>query len=221
MKLLTIPFFICLNACSKKEEKAILPAEKEAEYSVQIKLNWTSPSFTVPVGAHFSNFVGIVHSADASVWRPGDFASPGLEYIAEIGHNLRMEKELDSIIAHGKGIEKFNLLPPLITGNIDTVFNFTIVYSSISFASMLAPSPDWFVGVSNANLLVNNQWLNELTIPLLIYDAGTEDGDIFGYDNPESSPKQSVHLLTPATGSVLANGNAKMAPIGTVRFTRL
>ena len=86
---------------------------------------------------------------------------------------------------------------------------------------MIAPSPDWFAGINRYDLLQGNQWVNTITIPIYLYDAGTEDGDVFGYDNPASMPQQTVRILTAAGASVLANGNATLASIGTLKFVKL
>ena len=86
---------------------------------------------------------------------------------------------------------------------------------------MLAPSPDWFTGLSNFDLYQNKKWVGDAQVNLYVYDAGTEDGDVFSYNNPASLPQQNIYLLTPASASVLANGNAVLGPIATVRFTRL
>jgi hypothetical protein len=56
---------------------------------------------------------------------------------------------------------------------------------------------------------------------LYVYDAGTEDGDVFGYNNPGTIPQQPINLLDAAKGTVLANGSNSLKPIATVRFTRL
>ena len=63
-------------------------------------------------------------------------------------------------------------------------------------------------------------WINDATVDLIMYDAGTEDGDVFGLNNPATVPQQNIVLLTPGNASVLANGNASIAAIGTVRFIK-
>ena len=85
---------------------------------------------------------------------------------------------------------------------------------------MLAPTPDWFTGLSGFNLFENKKWISDTKVNLYPYDAGTEDGDVFGYYNPESMPQKNVQLLTPLTASILANGNSALAPIATIRFTK-
>ena len=85
---------------------------------------------------------------------------------------------------------------------------------------MLAPSPDWFVGVNGINLFSGNKWIIDTTINLYPHDAGTEEGDIFGYNNPATVPQQNIHLLMASQATVLANGNQLLAPIATARFTK-
>ena len=62
--------------------------------------------------------------------------------------------------------------------------NLTAALSSehprVTLLTMVAPSPDWFVGVSGL-LLLNSEgrWLRSHDVDLYPWDAGTEDGDEF------------------------------------------
>ena len=215
-----IALCVLLFSCAKKDAIQ-LPASGEANYKVTLQLNWSNPSFAIPASAHFTNFIGMVHNKDSFLWAPGGLASTGLKFVAEVGSNWRLLNELDSIIGKSKALSKFNIPAPSLTGGFDSVFNFTLQHSCISFASMIAPSPDWFAGLNRYDLLQENQWVSNITIPIYIYDAGTEDGDVFGYDNPPTLPQQPVRLLTAGSATVLANGNASLAPIGTLKFVKL
>ena len=58
-----------------------------------------------------------------------------------------------------------------------------------SHISMIAPSPDWFVG-NHVNLLGDDgAWIDEITQDFGQYDAGTEDGDGFSTNNPATDPQ--------------------------------
>lgn len=85
---------------------------------------------------------------------------------------------------------------------------------------MIAPSPDWFLGIHNLSLISNNEWIKDTLVNIYVYDAGTEDGDAFGYLNPATTPQQNVGLLQAAQATVLANGNPGLARMATVRFTK-
>ena len=60
----------------------------------------------------------------------------------------------------------------------------------------VVPSPDWFVGVNNLSLCQNNIWVSELTVPLSLYDAGTDNGLTFTSPNWETSPRDPVKMIS-------------------------
>lgn len=217
--MLLLFFASALFSC-KKTELQTTPVYSEASYKMTVTMNWTSPQFSVPTGAHVTTLIGMIHSKDTLLWKEGKLATEGLEDVAEVGNITKMNLEIDAIIAKNKALSKFQIAAPLITGTAETNLLFNTTYPTISFASMIAPSPDWFMGVSNISLFVNNKWLDELNLYVRVYDAGTEDGDIFGYNNPSTSPQQPAMLLTATNASVLANTNATIAPIATIRFVR-
>ncbi len=209
------------SSCSNKGMEVLVP-ESEVTYRVELKLDWSTPKFSLPASnPHFTWFIGMIHQKDSFLWAANGLASEGLEFLAEVGSNGRLNNEIDNIISTGKGLSRFGFPSPPITGGFDSSFRFTAQQSCISFASMIAPSPDWFVGLNNFNLLKDNIWMSDVTVPLFLYDAGTEDGDVFGYDNPATSPRQPVGILNAAAATVLSNGNSALAPIGSLRFIKL
>ncbi|MEO7444033.1 MAG: spondin domain-containing protein [Ferruginibacter sp.] len=194
--------------------------DPSVSYSLKIKMNWVNPAFTIPAGAHFTVIAGMIHNDSTALWISGSTASKGLEDIAEVGSITNMQQELTAKVNARLALQAFYLPAPAITGEVDTSFVFTLQHNRISFASMIAPSPDWFMSINNFSLMQDGQWVNQMIVPIYLYDAGTEEGDVFGYNNPETNPLQAVSLLTPAKASVLANGNTSLAPIGTISFTR-
>jgi hypothetical protein len=87
----------------------------------------------------------------------------------------------------------------------------------VSVVSMLAPSPDWFIAVSNINLIENNEWVVNKTITVDIYDSGTDDGSTFlSPDFPTLPPLPIVNITTPP----LAVNNV-VAPLGSITFTKI
>ncbi|MDP9229794.1 MAG: spondin domain-containing protein [Bacteroidota bacterium] len=213
--ILSIVFLI---SCEKEENN--IPEFSEASYKVTITGKWQSPQFVVPSGVHFTTFAGMVHNENAFLWKPGQLASLGVENVAETGNTTALFKEIDSIIAKQNADTAFAISAPSATGTTTGYIYPNSNYSFISFESMIAPSPDWFVGLNGFDLYKNNQWISDTLINLFVYDAGTEEGDVFGYNNPPTSPQQNIELLTSAKATVLANGNSSLAPIATVRFTK-
>ena len=62
---------------------------------------------------------------------------------------------------------------------------------------MLAPSPDWFVACASVNLLdEDNKFVLEKTLVGHLYDAGTEEGNTFSYDNEETQPQSPITRIT-------------------------
>jgi hypothetical protein len=212
--LLLTPLLSC------KKEEASQPGLSEARYSITITGQWVAPQFTVPGGAHYTTFIGMVHNSAASLWMEGVKASPGMEVLAETGGGAPVLAEIDSTIKARNGLALLLFVAPPANGSSSVNMYCNSNFSRVSFASMLGPTPDWFVGVNNINLYANNRWIADTTINLYVYDAGTEDGDIFGYNNPATTPQQNIHLLKAAEATVLVNGNAVLPPIATARFTR-
>jgi hypothetical protein len=82
-------------------------------------------------------------------------------------------------------------------------FEASDTHAYLSALSMIAPSPDWFVGVSNLALKQDNRWITDQTIPLIPWDAETEDGTQFSLNNAGSSPHTRVSIVSnsPFNGS--------------------
>ena len=58
--------------------------------------------------------------------------------------------------------------------NYSIIFDIDVRFPQVTAVSMLAPSPDWFIGVSGLNLYENGKWVEQISIDLPVYDAGTE-----------------------------------------------
>src|SRR5438128_6112303 len=53
----------------------------------------------------------------------------------------------------------------------------------VTLVSMIAPSPDWFVGVDSLSLLADDQWVTNKVVTLYAMDAGTDSG--ITYESPD------------------------------------
>jgi hypothetical protein len=148
-------------------------------------------------------------------------ATKGVENVAETGNTTVAMNEVDSMIFNKKALSLILFTPPGATTSKKASLFCNSNYTQVSMVSMIAPSPDWFIGLSSFNLYTNKKWIADTTIQLYVHDAGTEEGDIFGYNNPATDPQQPVQLLTASKATVLANGNSSLKPIASVRFTRL
>jgi len=214
-----IPVVFFISSC-KKDEDNVPAIFTEARYTITISGKWSPPAFTVPPGAHYTTFIGMVHNANASLWQEGTKASLGTEVLAETGGGGPILAEIDSIIKDRNGLSLMLFVAPSAAGSSNVNIYCNSNYSRVSFESMLGPTPDWFVGISSIDLYRNAFWVADTTVDLYAYDAGTEEGNVFGYNNPSTVPQQNIHVLQASQATVLANGNPVLAPIATARFQK-
>ena len=186
---------------------------QSATYRVTFQGEWTAAATPggVPSGAHFSPLIGAVHNDQATFWRTGATASAGIESMAEIGGTSALKRE---IAAAGQNVH-VTLESSVPFGGTPTAgieFTVTASHSLVTLVTMVAPSPDWFVGVSSLPLRENGDWLASKTVELFPYDAGTEDGTEFSLGNPSTSPQGVIT-------SIRGTGKFSNEPIATLTFT--
>ena len=92
------------------------------------------------------------------------------------------------------------------------------MYSMVSLITMIAPSPDWFVGVDSYDLCGMNGWKENVTIDLLPWDAGTENGQTYSLNNRATDPVDVIMRITSNSNSQI--GAHANIPFATVTFTR-
>ena len=92
------------------------------------------------------------------------------------------------------------------------------MYSMVSLITMIAPSPDWFVGVDSYDLCGMNGWKEKVTMDLLPWDAGTENGQTYSSDNMATTPVDVIMRITSNSNSDI--GKHANITFATVTFTR-
>jgi len=187
----------------------------EATYSVTFRGLWTTAvtSGGLPGGAHFTNLIGGVHNAGVTFLRDGGRATAGVEFMAELGGTSTLAREV-------RAAEPDALAVLLGSGNIgptgsSTIDDVTLTtdHSRVTLLTMIAPSPDWFVGVSGLSLLdEQGEWMGSLTVNLYPWDAGTEEGTEFSLSNPDTTPRGVIT-------SIRGSGKFSNEPIATLTFT--
>lgn len=199
------------------QEAEVLPPAERARYRMVFDSVWseeTHPNGGYPgAAAHYTTVVGVNHNAAASFWAPGELATPGLEVLAETGGTVGYTAEITVEQTAGNAGDIFQFPGFTSPGVREVEFEITQAMPRVTVATMVAPSPDWFVGVSGLSLLgPDGNWMN-VSRPLMVYDAGTEIGFSFSLNNPAESPPLPIFAFTfPPVGTV---------PYGTLRFERI
>jgi hypothetical protein len=120
------------------------------------------------------------HGAGYRLFAEGGTATAGLEMLSQKGQVSPFDKEIAD--AQGKGAvgSVFKLSPVRIAGGeARAEFKADDMHPMLSFAEMVAPSPDWFTGVASVELKRDGRWIDGETMPLYAWDSGTNDAKTY------------------------------------------
>ncbi len=190
-----------------------------ASYVVTFAATWSAATHPnmFPSNPHFSGLIGATHRAGIRFWNPGEIATNGIEVMAELGSKTPLDVGIGRAIENGNAE---NLLSgdgiARSPGNVPLAFDISVEFPFVTLVSMVAPSPDWFVGVSEMSLFENGDWADEIVVELQPYDAGTDSGNTYSAPDDDTVPRIPIAHLE---GAPLALGDA-VAPVGTFTFRR-
>ena len=185
-----------------------------ASYKVTFEADWSEETHPqdFPSNPHFSGLVGATHNQDAHIWRSGELATPGIESMAETGAKATLLNEVDDLIAAGTaGAALSGRGLGVSPGVVSLDFEISQPFPLVSLTSMIAPSPDWFVGVDSLSLRSGGRWLNEVVVELPPYDAGTDSGLTYNSANQSTNPPVPIFMIDQGP---VGNG----VPLGRFRF---
>ncbi len=214
-------FFVLLLGCSENEPLMTQPEpELNARYKLTFNATWSAQTHPIefPSSAHFSGLIGMTHNTNAMLFAKGEIASDGIKNMAETGGKNPLEAEIQNLISNGTGnnlISGGGINPS--PGEVSLEFDVTSSHSMVSVVSMIAPSPDWFIAVSNINLIENNEWVTSKTITVDIYDAGTDEGATFVSPDEPTIPRIPIFEITTPPLAV----NNVVAPLGSITLTKI
>lgn len=224
-----VPEYFNPMASSRKVRQCVLPmvilclaafpcVTKAAPitYRVTFDATWSSLTYPTayPAGAHFSSLIGGVHNTSANFWTPGSAASAGIEQMAETGGTSFLRGEVQAAINAGRASAVISGGGVSSPGSISTTFDVSPEFPLATLVTMVAPSPDWFVGVHDLDLRSGSGWISSLVVDLAGYDAGTDNGLNFTSTDIDANPRQPIAMLAapfPTAGPLL----------GRFTFTRL
>lgn len=190
-----------------------------ATYTVTLESTWSAATHPddFPPNPHYSSLVGATHNLDVVFWQPGQLASPGLQDVAELGDASQMRAEINAAIEAGTAFAPIQgggiSSSP---GSVSTSFQIHPTHPLVSLAAMIAPSPDWFVGVHDLSLITDGRWVEESVLTIVPYDAGTDSGVTYVSPNEATDPPVPISLIE---GPPFVVGNSVPA-LGTLTFRR-
>ena len=192
---------LALTGCSSEDKSIglIVDGDSLAVYTVTFTGTWSATTHPLdfPSNAHFSGLIGATHNDNVVFWRPGQLASPGIQDMAERGRKSPLSEEVDTAISAGAA--RFKLSGDGIDispGAVSLEFTISAEHPLVSLVSMIAPSPDWFVGVADLPLQSGNLWVDSITVDLYGWDAGSDDGVTFTSADAPSIPHVPIFPLT-------------------------
>jgi hypothetical protein len=196
-----------------------LTPTETATYTVTFESTWSAGTHPqdFPPNPHFSPLIGGTHDTDVVFWEPGALASTGIQNVAELGQAGQLREEVNRAIDAGTALtvisgEGIASSP----GVVSTSFDVTVSHPLVTLVTMIAPSPDWFVGVHGLNLFRNGRWAEEVVVPMLPYDAGTDSGATYRSPDQPTPPPEPIFLIQ---GPPLLVGDA-VPPLGALTFRR-
>jgi len=190
-----------------------------ASYTVTFTATWSATTHPAdfPTSAHFSSLIGATHSDRVVFWRAGQLASAGIQAMAELGSTTPLSDEVAAAI--DTGAARLLLSGGAIArspGQVSLDLEIWVTHPLVTLVTMIAPSPDWYVGVADLPLLQNDRWVDSLTVELRGWDAGTDDGSTYIAMNAPSVPHVPISPLVDGPFEV----GGSVPPLGTFTFVR-
>ena len=192
--------------------------ERTATYEVAFASTWSSqnhPEDFPSSSAHFSPLIGATHDSEVVFWQAGGLATPGIKDMAELGTTGLLTTEVNAAISAGTA--ELRLSGSGLgesPGSVSLTFEISESHPLVTLVTMIAPSPDWFVGVSGLSLFTAGTFLDILAVDLHAYDAGTDSGVFYASDDAVTDPPQPISKIQ---SSPFLSGSPRL---GTFTFVR-
>lgn len=203
---------------SNEEDIITKVVEEEALYKITFTAAWSEETHPAefPPNPHFSPFVALSHPEEFLLFEENGTSSDGLKIMAETGETNPLDSEIELSIKNGdafavvigKRIDSPGNTSENLLANLENTY--------VTVVSMIAPSPDWFIS-GTVNLFEKGDWVDEKTINIMVWDAGTDSGITFTSSDQETNPQEPISLVD---FSPLAQ-NGKVTRMGTLNFERI
>lgn len=224
-RILALFATIALTLIGALASHEALAENKGATYEITVTGLWTQDRFALEypkagllTGPHFSGVIGASHSDKYVLFEEGSKPTPGLERLSEEGKHSPLDREIKAAIAAGTAGALFETDPirdfsESVTGEVRV----DAAHPMVSAVAMIAPSPDWFAGVANVQLMEGGDFIAEKTVDLQAWDSGGDDGTTYEAPDKDTNPKKAT---TPASAQHFVVNGQRMA-VGRVTFKRM
>jgi hypothetical protein len=195
-------------------------------YEVEFVPIWnpaTNPvEYPITHGKHglLTPAIGATHGANYRIFTPGTLPTVGLEMLSERGKQTPLDSEIEAAIDEGNAgsVVRFtDGSPGPVHGSIKTTFEATASSPLVSIVGMIAPSPDWFYGVSSVRLLQGKRWVRSIVVEAYAWDSGGDGGSTYMAEDDDLNPKQATRQ---AMTSHFAPGG-RAGPVGYFVFKQI
>ena len=193
----------CLTACLA----TTVHAQSRATYRVTFDATWSEATHPVdfPSNPHFSPLVGATHAEPGLIWQAGELASPGMEVMAETGSTSLLLFEISQMATDGMiGTDIVGGPVRLSPGSVSLTFETSSEHPLLTLVTMIAPSPDWYVGTQGLDLREDGGWRQNIVFDLWPYDSGTDSGTTYTSPNQDTNPAELIRRIAdefPFTGT--------------------
>lgn len=191
-----------------------------ALYRVTLDATWSAQTHPdgFPPDPHFSPLVGAVHNEEAWLWEADGFASDGMEQMAESGRTSPLVAEAEVFVIQGSARAAVTGgAIPTSPGAVSMDIEVSTEHPLVTIVSMLAPSPDWFVGTESLDLREGAGWTPRVEVPMYVWDAGTDSGPTYTSPNDDTDPAERIARIEAAPFVV----GGTLTPVGTMTFDLL
>lgn len=172
-----------------------------AEYDFSFYGQWTIEThprdYPSGRGNHWSDLIGATHSKEYLMWEDGGYSTEGVKRLAEFGSPVVLQREMRLQGSSIRSVFKHRGLWPAIGNMTNMLMEVDKQRHLVSALTMIGPSPDWLVGISNVNLCTEDcDWLESAEFDMLPWDAGTDSGITYMSRNAPTIPPERIHRLT-------------------------
>ena len=198
----------------------------KAKYAVVFVPSWNPAThpFEYPV-THgkkglLTPIIGATHNGKYRIFKKGMRPTPGLERLSERGKHDPLDSEIQAAIDAGKAgmlIKTEAGSEGLVHAPLSLDLEVSRGFPMVSLVGMIAPSPDWFYGVSAVKLRSKGRWVPSMTVTAYAYDSGGDLGTTYMAEDRNAEKKQKTRLNR--SKHFIKKGQA--VPVGVFVFKRL